>query len=140
MSAQRAEPIMLTTAQLARRWGRSVKWVRTNIIKPRAMTIYSLGERNHGVSITDVRVFEKQMKVSAEPLARQRLMNALCGASAARRRDARGRFEVLNGGAPAVRARVVNEKGEEVYYGDAIKGQELVDECPHLRLEVFFEP
>lgn len=85
--------VMITASALARRWGRSVRWVRDNIIKPRAMTVYRIGERNYAVSITDVRIMEKRAKVSAVPAARDRLIHAMAGAARLPRRGVGGRFE-----------------------------------------------
>lgn len=89
----RAMPaVMITASDLAKRWGRSVRWVRDNVIKPRAMTVYRIGERNYAISLTDVRVLEQRAKISASPCARDRLIHAMASAARLPRRGEGGRF------------------------------------------------
>jgi hypothetical protein len=100
MVYQNAMPVMLTASQLARRWGRSTKWVRENVIKPRALTVYGIGDRNPGICLSDIRQAEARAKVKAEPTGRARLLALLEGRDrrAQRAHDERGRFVRSAGG------------------------------------------
>ena len=71
------QSVMISVSDLARRWGRSTKWIRSNIIKPRAMTVYGIGQRNPTVSLIEVKILEERVRVKAEPSARARLERIL---------------------------------------------------------------
>jgi hypothetical protein len=91
------QPCMITASDLARRWGKSTKWVRDNVIRAQAVTVYEVGKRDPLVSLTDVRVIEARSKRPARPSARDALLRLLNGKGPRRARDEDGKFRKAHG-------------------------------------------